>query len=149
SLILWRRIAGRGGQLRLSHVLYLSLLLSLMLPVHLMTTDRPFEESFSSQWAIAFGGGILLVMLTWLLGGVGSGRIHPVLVTYLLLVVVFKQALVPHWVLQREHLARGDVAKSERSELAITVSEGWTKTPATPGRDALYEDPASEKLFRF
>src|SRR5205823_2800196 len=67
ALILWRRIAGRGGQLRLSHVLYLSLLLSLMLPVHLMTTDRPFEESFSSQWAIAAGAGILLVMLTWLL----------------------------------------------------------------------------------
>src|SRR2546421_9794034 len=57
SFVLWRRISGRGGQLRLSHILYLSLLLSLMLPVHLITTDRPFEESFSSQWAVAAGGG--------------------------------------------------------------------------------------------
>jgi Na+-translocating ferredoxin:NAD+ oxidoreductase RnfD subunit len=146
---LWRRIGARGEQLRLSHSLWLALLLSLMLPVHLMTADPPFPGVPGAQWAIVAGAGILIVILAWLLGGVGSGRIHPVLVAYLLLVVVFKSALVPHWVLQKDHLFLGDVSKSEHSELAITASEGWLKTPSLPGRDALYDEPASEKLFRF
>jgi Na+-translocating ferredoxin:NAD+ oxidoreductase RnfD subunit len=149
SFIVWRRIDGRGGQLRLSHTLWFSLLLSLMLPVHLMTTDRPFEDSPSAQWSIAAAAGMLLVILTWLLGGVGSGRVHPVLVTYLLLIVLFKQALVPHWVLQKDHLFLGDARKAERVESAITSTEGWIKTDAPHGWPALYEDAASEKLYRF
>jgi Na+-translocating ferredoxin:NAD+ oxidoreductase subunit D len=149
ALPVWRRIGSRGEQMRMSHVLWLALLLSLMLPVHLMTIEPPFDKSPGAQWAIAAGAGVLVVITAWLLGGVGSGRIHPVLVTYLLLVVSFKQALVPHWVLQKDHLLVGDVAKSQRSESAITASEGWIKTPEMPGRDALYEDPAAETLYRF
>src|SRR5207248_8801911 len=116
ALPIWRLIGARGKQMRLSHSLWLALLLCLMLPVHLMTAEAPFEGAPAAQWGILVGAGFLVVMLTWLLGGVGSGRIHPVLVTYLLLVVVFKQTLVPHWVLQCDHRFRGDVAKSERSE---------------------------------
>jgi Na+-translocating ferredoxin:NAD+ oxidoreductase RnfD subunit len=149
GVVVWRRIGARGEQLRFAHSLWLALLLSLMLPVHLMTVDPPFEGVPGNQWAALVGMGFLVATMSWLLGGVGSGRIHPVLVTYLLLVVLFKQMLVPHWVLQRDHRFRGDVAKSERTELAIAVSEGWMKTPASPGSEALYEDPASEKLFRF
>ena len=99
--------------MRTCHVLWLSLLLALMLPVHLMTTDPPFAGVPGAQWAILFAAGVLVVALAWLLGGVGSGRIHPVLVAYLLLVVIFKQALVPHWVLHKDRLFIGDVVRSE------------------------------------
>lgn len=150
ALPVWKRIGPRGAHLRTSHVLWLSLLMSLMLPVHLVTSEPPFAGVPGAQWAILAGSGVLIVMLTWLLGGVGSGRIHPVLVAYLLLVVIFKQALIPHWVLQKERLFIGDVAKSERSDRVMNASEGWIRTPARPEQDGTYiEQAASEKLLRF
>ena len=150
ALPVWKRIGPRGAHLRTSHVLWLSLLMSLMLPVHLVTSEPPFAGVPGAQWAILAGSGVLIVMLTWLLGGVGSGRIHPVLVAYLLLVVIFKQALIPHWVLQKERLFIGDVAKSERSDRVTNASEGWIRTPARPEQDGTYiEQAASEKLLRF
>jgi Na+-translocating ferredoxin:NAD+ oxidoreductase RnfD subunit len=149
ALPIWKRIGSRGAQLRTSHTLWFSLLIALMLPVHLMTTDPPFAKVPGAQWAILCATGILLVMFCWLLGGVGSGRIHPVVVTYLLLVVVFKQTLIPHWVLHKDRLFVGDVARSERAELAITASAGWVKTPSMTGQDGIYEDAVSEKLFRY
>jgi Na+-translocating ferredoxin:NAD+ oxidoreductase RnfD subunit len=144
----WKRIGARGAQLRTSHVLWLSLLLSLMLPVHLLTLEPPFESVPGAQWAILAASGVLVVMFAWLLGGVGSGRIHPVLIAYLLLVVVFKQALIPHWVLHKDRLFVGDVAKSERL-LPINATAGWVKTPSMTGQDGIYEDAVSEKLFRY
>ncbi len=150
SLLVWRRIGSRGRQVRLAHTLWLALLLALMLPVHLMTGDPPFDEPLvGAQWAIAVGAGMLVVMLAWLLGGAGSGRVHPVLVAYLFLVVIFKQALVPHWVLQKDHLFLGDVRRVDRGSTSIAWSEGWTRTPAAMGRDSLNETSAAEKLSAF
>ena len=146
---IWKRIGTRGAQLRTCHILWLSLLLALMLPVHLMTTDPPFAGVPGAQWSILCGAGVLVVAFAWLLGGVGSARVHPVLVAYLLLVVVFKQTLVPHWVLHKDRLFLGDVAKSEQATLAITASAGWVKTPSITGQDGIYEDAVSEKLFRY
>jgi Na+-translocating ferredoxin:NAD+ oxidoreductase RnfD subunit len=146
---IWKRIGTRGAHLRTCHVLWLSLLLALMLPVHLMTTDPPFPGAPGALWAIPCGAGMLVVIFAWLLGGVGAARIHPVLVAYLLLVVVFKQTLVPHWVLHKDRLFIGDVARSERAALAITSSAGWVRTPSITGQDGIYEDAVSEKLFRY
>ena len=150
ALQVWKRIGPRGAQLRTSHILYLSLLLALMLPVHLMTSEPPFRAMPGAQWAIAAGAGLMVVMLAWLLGGAGSGRVHPVLIAYLLIVVFFKQALIPHWVLQKERVFIGDVARSETTERVSNTSEGWVRMPTVSDEDGLYfEDAASEKLFRF
>lgn len=154
ALPVWKRIGPRGAQLRTSHTLWLALLLALMLPVHLMTSEPPFENAPGAQWAVLAGAGVLVVGFAWLLGGVGSGRIHPVVVAYLLLVVLFKQTLIPHWVLHKDRLFIGDVVKSERAELAIAstvpnTSASWVNMPATAGTDGIYDDPVSEKLFQY
>ena len=154
ALPVWKRIGSRGAQLRTSHTLWLALLLALMLPVHLMTSEPPFENVPGAQWAILAGAGALVVMFSWLLGGVGSGRIHPVLIAYLFLVVVFKQTLIPHWVLHKDRLFVGDVAKSERAELAIAssvanASTSWVNIQSSAGMDGIYADPVSEKLFQY
>jgi Na+-translocating ferredoxin:NAD+ oxidoreductase RnfD subunit len=149
ALPIWKRIGPRGPQLRAPQTLWLALLLSLALPVHLMTTEPPFDGAPGSQWAILSAAGVLIVIFTWLLGSVGSGRIHPVVIAYLLLVVVFKQTLVPHWVLHKDRLFVGDAAKSERTVLAINASAGWTRTPSITGQDGIYDDAVSEKLLRY
>jgi Na+-translocating ferredoxin:NAD+ oxidoreductase RnfD subunit len=150
SFLAWQRVGSLGRQMRLSHTLWLALLLALMLPVHLMTADPPFfEPRVPDKWAIAVGAGVLVVVLAWLLGGAGSGRVHPVLVAYLLLVVLFKQFLVPHWVLQKDHLFLGDVQSTERTQPPPNTGESWTKIKPVVGRDAIYEDPAAEKLSAF
>ena len=40
-------------------------------------------------WSMLAGAGLALAALLWMFGGVGSGRVHPVLVIYLLCVVLF------------------------------------------------------------
>jgi Na+-translocating ferredoxin:NAD+ oxidoreductase RnfD subunit len=39
--------------------------------------------------------------MIWLLGGLGSGRLHPVIIAHLLLLILFRSLLVPHLTLQR------------------------------------------------
>ena len=140
---LWRRIGGRGPQLRTANILWLALLLALMLPVHLLTHEPPFDGGPLAQWAILCGAGVLVVLCSWILTTIGAARIHPAVVAYLLLVVLFKQTLIPHWVLRSNRLFVGDITHAERSELAITATAGWTKTPSMTGQDALYEDAVS------
>src|SRR2546421_7501532 len=43
AFLVWRRIGSRGGGLRIAHVLWLGLLVSLMLPVHLRTEKQTSE----------------------------------------------------------------------------------------------------------
>ena len=149
AIPIWKRIGPRGAQLRTSHTLWLSLLLALMLPIHMLTGEPPFEGVPGAQWAILCGAGVLVVIFCWVLGGAASGRIHPTIVTYLLLVVVFKTTLIPHWVMHKDRLFVGDVSRAERSELAIASSAGWTKSPSMTGQDGIYGEAISEKLFRY
>src|SRR5947208_16314820 len=60
SFLVWRRVGGRGYQMRMSHALWFALLLALMLPAHLMTNHPPFEDMPGSQYAIAISAGILI-----------------------------------------------------------------------------------------
>jgi Na+-translocating ferredoxin:NAD+ oxidoreductase RnfD subunit len=119
-----------------------------MLPVHLMTNHRPFEDPPGGQWAIAVGAGVLVTILNWLLDGAGSGRVHPVLVAYLLLVVIFKSTLIPHWVLQKDHLFLGNVREAAPVELTA-YPEGWRTIPPKPHEQALYEQSPAEQLTQF
>lgn len=149
SIALWRRIGSRGSQMRLSHGMWLALLFSLMLPAHLATIDPPFAGYPGALWAIAVGSGVLVTFLGWMLGGVGSGRVHPALVAYLILVVLFGNALAPHWVLQRDHLATGDAAKAALVDTFPSAAEGWVNLRRLPDHDALWLRPAAERLIQF
>lgn len=148
AFMIWRRIGSRGRQLHLSHTLWLTLLLWLMLPAHLLGGPTIAK---AGAWAIPICASILLVMTIWLLGGVGAGRIHPVLVTFLLLVAAFDQLMSPVAVLQRQRLFSGDLARAAPPSppAHAYMKEGYLKTPPVPNADALLIEPASARLLAF
>jgi Na+-translocating ferredoxin:NAD+ oxidoreductase RnfD subunit len=148
AYVAWRRIGARGRQLHPVHTLYLALLLWLMLPAHLLA---PNLTPRNDLWAIPIVAAIILVISMWLLGGVGFGRIHPLLVTYLLLVVAFDQLLVPVAVLQRHRSITGDLARAAPPSTSANadVKEGYLKTPHVENADALRLEPAETQLLAY
>lgn len=147
GIAIWRRIGPRGRQLSYPHGVWLGLLLALMLPAHLFS-DGDIAGS-AAPWMVLPAAGLLLAIFLWLLGGLGSGRVHPVLVTYLLLAAVFVELIVPHWVLQRNHMLVGDVLKGRPADARLVRSEPWSSRPTIAGQDAESSEPASEALSRY
>jgi Na+-translocating ferredoxin:NAD+ oxidoreductase RnfD subunit len=96
-----------------------------------------------------------LALLLWIFAGVGSGRVHPVPIIYLLCVILFQPLLVPHFVLHRAHIGSGDVIEAELphrvgpGELATVRKEAWTSYLDMPLHDALYSEPAAQRLVTF
>jgi Na+-translocating ferredoxin:NAD+ oxidoreductase RnfD subunit len=149
SFYVWRRIGRRGRQLHLSHALWFATLLWLMLPAHLLSPRGPGQPF--DPWPVPAVASVALVILMWLLGGVGSGRIHPVLVTYLLLVVCFDPLLAPTAVLQRHRTLTGDLTRAlppTRGDYAY-MKDGYLKTPHVENADALHLEPAAKRLLAF
>jgi Na+-translocating ferredoxin:NAD+ oxidoreductase RnfD subunit len=143
ALYLWRRVGLRGGQLRYAHVLWMSLVLAMILPAHLASH---FTLQSSSEWLILPLAGVFLVVFCWLLGGLGAGRIHPVIVTYLVLVVLYSPQLAPSFVLQRSCLLLGDLLNSTPPTPALTTPDVWLNRPITHEHSSLTFIPASEYL---
>jgi Na+-translocating ferredoxin:NAD+ oxidoreductase RnfD subunit len=156
SLAIWRQIGSRGRDLDISHALWLAVLLGLMLLAHLATFDTaPYAQSI---WPIPLAAGCLLVIFLWLLGGLGVGRLHPVVVTYLLLISVSYQQLIPHWVLQHDHLVAGDLLHGPGVPSAFNGtsvepdgpgSDAWIKRQPISGQDSLWLEPASAPLISY
>jgi Na+-translocating ferredoxin:NAD+ oxidoreductase RnfD subunit len=159
TLALWRRVGRRGKHLRYDHALWLALLLSLTLPPHLLNGRDVSSFSNLVPWPILPAAGMTLAILLWLLGAAGSGRVHAVLVTNLLMVVLFRDLLVPHYTLQRMNLFRGDVLNAtvpprgyvERRESGDGdptrgSRQPWIRQPIDALHDALYAEPASQRL---
>lgn len=144
--IIWRRIGARGAQLRMPHAIWLAILLAMALPAHLAS------GGINSRvlWPVIPAAGLVLVMFIWLLGGLGSGRIHPVLVTFLLLTVLFQQDLMPRRVLQYGTHFLGDVIDAPRMESATPFRDPWISGKnKLPGYDAMHLAPAGQQLLAF
>ena len=150
TLKVWRRIGARGRQLHGAHTLWLVMLLWLMMPAHLLAGGMG-KLLQPDLWPIPIVASIFLVILMWLLGGVGSGRIHPLLVAYLLLVVAFDQMLSPVAVLQRHRGFTGDLARVAPPSLPVHayMKEGYLKAPHVEGADALLLEPAAVRLLAY
>src|ERR1700722_16555305 len=105
AFFVWRRIGRRGRLLGPYRCAYMALILSLALPPHLLGASHP------ATWPIVPAAGILLIALAWLLGPLGSGRVQPVLATYITLFIFFQPAamLTPHLVLKPTHLVLGNL----------------------------------------
>lgn len=144
ALLIWRKVGSRGEQLRVDHCLWLAMLLAITLPAQLFTWIDPATKIV--VWPILVVGGICLIIFAWLLGGLGSGRVHPVLVTHLLLFVCFKDLLVPAYVLQPNHLVLGDIFHSVAIE--ETITEPWIRA-ASSGLESRRMQPASQTLVHF
>src|SRR5665213_1868084 len=147
GVAIWRRIGSRGRQLSYPHALWLALLLAMMLPAQLASTQIPGVEQ--TPWYLLPAAGLLLTIFLWILGGLGAGRVHPVLVTYLFIATLFVHLLVPHWVLQRNHLFVGDVLKGQPSDIRTAETDPWTHRYKVRGQDSEYSVPASESLTHF
>lgn len=149
----WRQIGRRGYQLRYDHNLWMGLLLALLLPAHLasgLSSRLNGIETGEPLWLILPSAGLLVVMFNWLLGGIGSGRIHPVMLTFLLLQVCFLPDLVPHAVLERDNLISGDILNVERPVgVPVQSKEPWHELRPSPTREAIWREPASQRLVFF
>jgi NQR2, RnfD, RnfE family len=95
---------------------------------------------------------VLLVGLIWLLGPLGSGRIHPVVAAYLVLVIFFRPILVPHYVLRPDHLFLGNLFDAQAIDTSVPRTAPWIyqRQPPAEQRESLYNpDPAAERLGSF
>ena len=94
-------------------------------------------------------------MLLWVFAGMGSGRLHPVPVVYLLMVVLFQPMLVPHFVLHRQRIVAGDLIDAAPplrfapGEAAPARVDPWTAYVETPAHDGVFTEPASQRLVTF
>ncbi|MGH7178866.1 MAG: RnfABCDGE type electron transport complex subunit D [Tepidisphaeraceae bacterium] len=154
ATVIWRRVGGRGRRLRFDHIAWLALLLALMLPAHLLSSVDPATSKPFAGWPLLAGAGIVLVVMVWLMGGPGSGRIHPVLVSYLILTVLFLDLLVPHYTLRRQHVFLGDLLNAVPATPSPTQSDrsrdAWIVSAApTDEHHAIRSDPGAVRLEAF
>jgi Na+-translocating ferredoxin:NAD+ oxidoreductase RnfD subunit len=147
AFLLWRRVGRRGAQLHLPHVLWLASLLALCLPPQFLSGS---VGPHAPLWPVLPAAGVALVALTWLVGGTGSTRLHPVILAFLLLAVFFRTDFVGHGVLDTRHLFFGDVLRTERPAPNEVIKLPWADEFTTePRRPALWRDPAAERLLPF
>jgi Na+-translocating ferredoxin:NAD+ oxidoreductase RnfD subunit len=92
--------------------------------------------------------GLVLVILLWLLGGLGAGHVHSVVAAYLLLVICFGGALVPHRVLGRGHLLTGELFHTGPADAQDLHNEPWIGRRSS-SNDADYLEPTAERLTRY
>ncbi len=155
GLMVWRRIGLRGSRVSTARGIWMALLLALALPAHLASYSYPEAPTSGWIWPMLPAAGLALAFLLWLFAGLGSGRVHPVPVIYLLIVICFQNMLIPHFVLHRQHIVTGnliDAAPPQRlspGETAPVRKEPWTAFTLGAARDAVYLSPASERLVTF
>jgi len=147
TLIIWRRIGRRGRQLETSNVVLYAVLLALMLPGHLASARTDLLGV--ALWPLPLAAGMLLVIAIWILGGLGAGRLHPVVVTYLILAALFAHLLTPQAVLARSRIYLGDLLASKPSDRTAASKDPWLARHEPPNRETQLSDPASEVLTRY
>jgi hypothetical protein len=138
---------GRGRPRAAPHAGWLALLLSLALPAHLGTLGG-LPGPGAVLWMLP-ASGLLLGLVLWATRGPVVRALHPVAVTYLLLVAACGgAALRPQHVLQRDHLFVGDVLKTakEPDRSGTSAEAWWLHGDGNPARVAV---PASEPLLSY
>jgi hypothetical protein len=155
GLSIWKRVGMRGRRIGVARAMWMALLLSLALPAHLAAPTYPEAPTGVIIWPVLPAIGLALAMLLWIFAGVGSGRVHPVPVIYLLTVVLFQPILVPHFVLHRGRIGSGDLIdatlppRTGPGELPSVQKDPWTSALDVPRHDALYTEPAAQRLVTF
>jgi Na+-translocating ferredoxin:NAD+ oxidoreductase RnfD subunit len=141
-----RRVGWRGRQVRMWHCLWLALIVAMMLPPHLLTT-APVNGQI--VWPILPAAGITVSLLSWLLGGLGTQRVPPAVVTILLLFSLSHEILTPRYVLRVDRLFAGDVLNFDPAPEQLSDQNPWySRTPPT-GYDALLREPVGDRLLAY
>ena len=141
SVAAWRRIGPRGRTLHYPHSLWFALLLALMLPAEIASPSP-------ALWPLIPLAGLLLVILLWLLGGLGSGYVHPAVAAYLILVICYGELLVPHRILTRDHLLDGELFRSGPADSRALYNQPWINRRHNLN-DSDFQEPAGERLTRY
>jgi Na+-translocating ferredoxin:NAD+ oxidoreductase RnfD subunit len=151
--LVWQRIGRRGGSLHIPHAIWLAILLTMMLPPHLLVgRDIKDLHAAGTVWMIVPAACLLMVMLLWLTGGVGFSRVHPLLITQLILVLFFYQYLHPHLVLHRSRLLTGDLQNVMHNDVITESIRAlpWIASRDEPPTDAIYiPQVASQQLIEY
>jgi electron transport complex protein RnfD len=147
AVAVWRRVGTRGHQLRFSHAAWLATLLALMLPAHLATS---IPDSLGEiTWMVLPAAGFSLALIMWLIGGLGAGRIHPSVVTLLLLAALFGDMLTPRYVLHRDHLFIGNLLKASAPDQRLDRGDSWITREGVGDSDAERVEPAANALIEY
>jgi Na+-translocating ferredoxin:NAD+ oxidoreductase RnfD subunit len=149
AVVVWRRVGTRGHELRLNQAAWFATLLALMLPAHLVTTRVGIAPPYAAGWPLLVAAGVMLVILLWSVGGIGAGRIHPVLITYLLLSVLFSEELAPRCSLQRHRIITGDLLDCAPSHADAGSPEPWVRRPVVRGFDAVSAPSVVDRLIAY
>ncbi len=145
---IWRRIGTRGHAIRPAQLLRLALLLALMLPARLAA--NPPARPWSAEWPLLPAAAILLVIVCWLVGPGGGGRLHMVLFTYVVLAAMFPTPFKSQTVLQRNRLGFGDVLRRDGPASPYASPDAWRYHPiAAPPADALACPSPGDALLAF
>lgn len=147
AVAIWRRIGTRGHQLRYAHAAWLATILALMLPAQLATSVP--SSLGEVPWMVLPAAGISLAIIMWLIGGLGAGRIHPAVVTFLLLAALFGDLLAPHYVLHRDHVFVGDLLKASASDQRVDRGDSWITRRKDGEQDAERSEPAANALIQY
>ncbi len=142
--LVWRRIKTCGQPLRPSQLLWLSLVLALMMPAELLQSQSPH-----ASWPLIPSAALMLVMLCWAAGGVGSGRFHPAMVVYLLVALLYAPQMKADMVLQGHRLLVGDLLSAPQEAESKASQFAWRRRPILADQDALRVVPASAALLHF
>jgi len=146
SMAVLRRVGWRGRQVRMWHCFWLALIVSMMLPAHLFTTV-PFHGQV--VWPVLPAAGITVSLLSWLLGGLGTQRVPPVVVAILFLFVLSHDLLTPQYVLRVDRLFVGDLLNYDPAPESLSDQNPWYNRSAATGYDALRREPVGDKLLAY
>jgi Na+-translocating ferredoxin:NAD+ oxidoreductase RnfD subunit len=141
-----RQVGWRGRQVRMWHGLWLAIIVSLMLPAHLFSL-APLGGYV--VWPILPAAGVTLALLSWLLGGLGTQRVPPSVVTILLLFVLFHDLMTPRYVLRADHLFTGDLFNADPAAPSTPQRLPWISRSPFTGFDAIRAEPASDDLLAY
>jgi Na+-translocating ferredoxin:NAD+ oxidoreductase RnfD subunit len=150
TTLVLRQVGRRGRDLSVPHAAWLAILFALMLPAHLGTLrGLPYPQA--PFWLLP-AAGMLLALVLWATRGLAGGALHPVVVTYLLLIPGFEPMLSPQHVLQRDHLFVGDVLHAAPAPAAAGgggAEAWWFRHSPGPPHAAVRLRPASESLLSY
>ena len=146
AIVALRRVGWRGRQIRMWHGVWLAILVALMLPAHLFT-----RQTVNGQlvWPILPAAGITVALLIWLLGGLGTQRVPPSVVTILLLFVLFHHILTPQFVLRVDRLFAGDLLNFDPSAEDLSLQQPWYQRSPPTGYDSQARAAVSDQLLAY
>lgn len=94
-------------------------IIALFLPVQWADLDRRGLEPIA-QWPLLIGCGVILTLCTWLVERFNTARVHPLIVSILLIYAAFWSSMKPDRVVERTHAFTGDLLDVKVSRIPMT-----------------------------